>query len=68
MTFLLAFPSSDLNFFLVFVLLELDSDLSTVSNFVCPLVNWSRYQSSQFMVVYLALLLLCHGYNNATDL
>ena len=29
MTILLAFPSSDMSFFLIFVLLELDSDLST---------------------------------------
>ena len=29
MTILLAFPSSAMSFFLIFVLLELDSDLST---------------------------------------
>ena len=31
MTILLAFPSSAMSFFLIFVLLELDSDLSTFS-------------------------------------
>ena len=31
MTILLAFPSSAMSFFLIFVLLELDSDLSSIS-------------------------------------
>ena len=32
MTITLAFPLSDISFFLVFVLLELDSDLSNISH------------------------------------